>query len=969
MVLIYTLSICFTSRARIPPRSFSSFCNVYHHYLYDSTSRRISIATLQRLTSSDIRMQRFPHGRLPPRQGVAVSDRDKRLVADLSKSLAKPKPKPKPKPKKRKKKRKRPNPTFRQTPLSFHPSRDKGVPVPAPRTVRQRLASRFGMDPPSSSRAVVPKQVIRTPELEIRTCWRCGRANAINRSACRGCKLDLDPRKSLDRRLKTVSKPKIPSIDLTKDDQGWRSKKPKPLQRERMVRGFLDQLNAGDLQPIEDPTHLTISLLKHQRLGVAWMVRQEKAHTHGGVLADDMGLGKTVQTIALVLLRRRMAPNPVETPEVPASTSTLILVPLAILSQWKDEIYEKTDNYLSVQVHHGPSRTKTARTFTSDIVLSTLGIVRSEWNAKQLDKPAPLFAKSWMRVVIDESQNIKNPASKTAEAACQLQARFRWCLSGTPIQNDLFDLFSLFKFLRLSPFNERRMFKKLCKATMTAYDSIARASFDKLKRALKIVMLRRTKEQELKLPPKIVTVVYGRMSGYQKNVYDLVEANAKLEFRSAVAAGVGGIQLYSTLLAMLCRLRQVCCHPFLHPSIIDHGRTLWQKVGGNVAEFRDEWTDVQLSEVGEPTWTPAQRARAQSAVSALSSSIQQRLANEPNLLHQPCAICEDVDDTSDMLVMPCCCRVMCRNDVEARCRVAGTMECPACRTPVSEHVQWVSVQELRWVLGPSQPVSRNVDTTGMPPLEDPASPAVNVVSDPPPASDPQEEARRQQLRDEAAASARQHQPWFDRHAARVYAPETAFTAGDPKPVTKTVDDLPLLMAGKVSALLCILDQLSQCAPGSKTIVFSNFVRALDVLHRPLDKARIGFVQYDGSMKDAARCDALHALRTRPEVTVMLASMRCCSYGLNLTCCSNVVLLDPWWNPATGEQAIDRVHRFGQTSVVRVFHLALKDTIDERILDLQDRKRRLAKAALETGKVDNLNRLSMDDFYFLFDVKR
>jgi SNF2 family DNA or RNA helicase len=152
-------------------------------------------------------------------------------------------------------------------------------------------------------------------------------------------------------------------------------------------------------------------------------------------------------------------------------------------------------------------------------------------------------------------------------------------------------------------------------------------------------------------------------------------------------------------------------------------------------------------------------------------------------------------------------------------------------------------------------------------------------------------------------------------------------------------------------------------PKHKTIVFSQFTTMLDLIEPHLKSSNLRFARYDGSMRPDEREASLHSLRHDPKCRILLCSLKCGSLGLNLTAASRVVIIEPFWNPFVEEQAIDRVHRLNQTVDVKVYRLTVRATVEERILELQERKRELAKAAIEGGKA--VGKLSMQDIISLF----
>ena len=205
-----------------------------------------------------------------------------------------------------------------------------------------------------------------------------------------------------------------------------------------------------------------------------------------------MGLGKTIQTLALIITR----PRPFDKDERSTprkSKGTLLVVPLALVDQWRREILEKTN--LSVYVHHGPKRESVPlRISNYDVVITTYDTASSEWFPvanEDGDKGKCIFRVNWWRIVLDEAHTIKNRKAKMAMACCDLKAQYRWCLTGTPYQNNVDDVYSLIKFLRIPPFEDREYWQE-------RISSLAKAgrmslALQRLRTLLRAIMLRRTK--------------------------------------------------------------------------------------------------------------------------------------------------------------------------------------------------------------------------------------------------------------------------------------------------------------------------------------------------------------------------------------------------------------------------------------------------------------------------------------------
>jgi superfamily II DNA or RNA helicase len=167
-------------------------------------------------------------------------------------------------------------------------------------------------------------------------------------------------------------------------------------------------------------------------------------------------------------------------------------------------------------------------------------------------------------------------------------------------------------------------------------------------------------------------------------------------------------------------------------------------------------------------------------------------------------------------------------------------------------------------------------------------------------------------------------------------------------------------SSKVSRLLGALEDAA--ADGHKALVFSQWTSLLDRIEPHLDAAEIGFVRLDGSTPQPERARVVARFQDAAGPPVMLASLKAGGTGLNLTAADHVFLVDPWWNPAVEDQAADRAHRIGQDKPVLVYRLVARDTVEERILALQDKKRALADAAL--GEADRAAALTRDDLLAL-----
>lgn len=344
---------------------------------------------------------------------------------------------------------------------------------------------------------------------------------------------------------------------------------------------------------------LKVKLLPHQVDGVAWMIEKETGNHNkraklpkGGILADDMGLGKTVQSIALILSNPR--PEKGVEPENKKNKisdgtckATLVVAPLALIKQWEAEINTKVtrSHALKVLVHHGPNRTKSADKLKQyDVVITTYQVLASE-HASCGDGPDGLkkgcFAVQWYRTMLDEAHTIKNRNAKMTKASYEIRSHYRWCLTGTPMQNNLDELQSLIKFLRIQPYCDMSSWKESISGPMK--NGRGNLAMRRLQIFLKAFMKRRTKEVLKKegalnfggkanngegkggfqIVARNVETIIGEFTAKERAFYDRLSDRAQSRLDEMMG---GEKQDYIGALVLLLRLRQACNHPNLTKS-------------------------------------------------------------------------------------------------------------------------------------------------------------------------------------------------------------------------------------------------------------------------------------------------------------------------------------------------------------------------------------------------------------------
>lgn len=302
--------------------------------------------------------------------------------------------------------------------------------------------------------------------------------------------------------------------------------------------------SASDAVEFIPPATFHGALRPYQMRGLGWLVTMAQLGL-GACLADDMGLGKTVQLIALLLHRQRA--------DTPGTKGPVLLVcPTSVVGNWEREL-QRFGPSLPVVRHYGSLRARSGDAFadlpSGAVVLTTYGLLRRD--------VAALSEVQWSVTALDEAQNIKNPASRTAQAARALQAEFRVALTGTPVENRLTELWSIFEFLNPRLLGPQAAFRREFAIPIERYGQADAA--ERLKRMVQPFILRRLKNDPTiiqDLPSKQEMKVICSLTREQASLYQaaLDEAMHKIETSE-------GIERRGLVLALLTALKQICNHP------------------------------------------------------------------------------------------------------------------------------------------------------------------------------------------------------------------------------------------------------------------------------------------------------------------------------------------------------------------------------------------------------------------------
>ncbi|KAI9262173.1 SNF2 family N-terminal domain-containing protein [Phascolomyces articulosus] len=627
----------------------------------------------------------------------------------------------------------------------------------------------------------------------------------------------------------------------------------------------LEATITNEPEPIEQPAELKLPLLPFQKLGVGWMRQQEELNDFkGGVLADEMGMGKTIQTIAL-LLSDKQKPN-------------LVVAPTVAIMQWKQEIEQHTSKALKVVIFHGAKRNFTLKQLQAvDVVLTTYSLIENEFRKQEVGRKVMgnlvkeksiLHQIHWHRIILDEAHNIKDRSSNTARACFNLDANYRWSLTGTPLQNRVGELYSLIRFMQADPFayyyckscdckkiNWEFSDKRGCDSCgHTPMDHVCwwnnevlkpiqnhgnigpgRDAMGKLRKLLDKMMLRRTKIEcadDLGLPPRVVEVRRDMFNEEEEDVYTSLYTDTARQFTTYVEDG-SVLNNYANIFELLTRMRLCANHP-----------------------------DLVTKKLG--------------------------MAGNKQLV---CMLCsEPPEDAIRAACRHVFCRECCNQYLQSFDAMATSQKpkCPTCFANFSVDL--------------SQPPLELEEGTGT---------------------------------------------------------HTSFSKSS---IVNRINMDKWRSSTKIEALTEELYNLRSDDRTIKSIVFSQFVNFLDLIYWRLSRAGFECIRLDGTMSPQQRDAAIQHFNTKPSCTVFLISLKAGGVALNLTEASRVFICDPWWNPVI--QAMDRIHRLGQKRPIKITRLVIENSIESRIVQLQEKKTALVDSTL--GKdTSALEQLSVEDLRFLF----
>ncbi|KAJ9604256.1 DNA helicase rad5 [Cladophialophora chaetospira] len=642
----------------------------------------------------------------------------------------------------------------------------------------------------------------------------------------------------------------------------------------------------------------------------------------GGILADEMGLGKTIEIYSLIhgnrsqidldamdktvtsvnhLPRLPQSSTSVE----PAPCTTLVVAPMSLLAQWESEAVKSSKpGSLRTMVYYGSEKSVNLQVLCSasnavsapHVIITSYGTVLSEFNQVSTaggDRASQggLFSVDFHRVILDEAHTIKNRQAKTSKACYEIKAKHRWVLTGTPIVNRLEDLFSLVRFLKVEPWSNFSFWKTFITVPFESKE-IARA-LNVVQTVLEPLVLRRTKDMKtpegealVPLPSKTIVVEEVELSKTEREVYDLILTRAKRAFNESVAAGTL-LKSYTTIFAQILRLRQSCCHPILtrNKDIVADEEDAAIAAAADENGFADDMDlqDLIARFTKDTDLADKENPAFKDPINTFTTNALRQIQDESS---GECPLCYE-EPMNNPAVTTCwhsACKECLEKYIAHQTDKDEVPRCFSCR----EFINPRDVFEV--VRHKSASVSFDEEGEDMYGTGD-------AVAKP------------------SKISLRRIHP---------YSPSASTSA-------------------KIAALL---NHLSALPRGTKSVVFSQFTSFLDLIAPQLTKHGFAHLRFDGSMSQKIRAQVIRNFSAEnasdPKAPrVLLLSLRAGGVGLNLTAANRCYMMDPWWSFAVEAQAIDRVHRMGQTQKVEVVRFVTKESIEGRMLRVQERKMAVA----------------------------
>lgn len=739
---------------------------------------------------------------------------------------------------------------------------------------------------------------------------------------------------------------------------------------------LLDPVRNPDPYSVEDvpvPSLLRGTLRTYQKQGLNWMASLYNNNTNG-ILADEMGLGKTIQTISLLAYLACEMEN---------WGPHLIVVPTSVLLNWEMELKRFAPGFKVLTYYGSPQQRKEKRkgwnkpdSFHICIVSYQL-VVQDQNSFKR---------KRWEYMILDEAHNIKNFRSTRWQALLNFNTQRRLLLTGTPLQNNIAELWSLLYFLMpqtatagqgVTGFADLEAFqqwfgKPVDKLIETGenyqQDAETKKTVTKLHQVLRPYLLRRLKaDVEKQMPAKYEHIVYCRLSKRQRFLYD--DFMSRAQTKATLASGN-----FMSIVNCLMQLRKVCNHPDLFEvrpiltSFCRENSVIHNYVGMNMFvhklmnresyKNRVDLNSLNLAFTGNDLISTTHDSRSISKLQCIQEFVEQIDQMRERQRSEDYKMAEDTQSNF-------------RNAAEFFEHLGQNK----LQEAIDNMESLQSINRLRCERKPmfgknliklltitrDQRNDTNCLQECMRPLQERFTSCKGIIENyavlTPNAVTLDSRKLAVGLNDESSIN----------EDVRDSILKEFFTVGNPfhhlqTKLTIAFPDKSLLQydCGKLQKLAVLLQSLKD--NGHRALIFTQMTKVLDILEQFLNYHGYLYMRLDGATKIEDRQILTERFNSDPRITVFILSSRSGGLGINLTGADTVIFYDSDWNPAMDKQCQDRCHRIGQTRDVHIYRFVSEHTIESNILKKANQKRQLDNVIIQEGDftTDYFTKLSVKD---------
>ncbi|GMM30036.1 chromatin-remodeling ATPase [Martiniozyma asiatica (nom. inval.)] len=760
---------------------------------------------------------------------------------------------------------------------------------------------------------------------------------------------------------------------------------------------FQNPSSFGDMK-LEQPSLLNCTLKEYQRKGLNWLANLYEQGING-ILADEMGLGKTVQSISVLAYLA-------ETHKIWGPF--LVVTPSSTLHNWQQEISKFVPDFKVIPYWGTSKDRKVLRKFwdRKNVVYnkdSPFHVVVTSYQLAVQDA-AYLNKMKWQYMILDEAQAIKSSQSSRWKILLGLECRNRLLLTGTPIQNNMQELWALLHFIMPSLFDSHDEFSEWFSKDIEAHaQSNSKLNEEQLRRLhaiLKPFMLRRIKKNvQTELGDKIEIDVYCDLTNRQKKLYRMLRSQINLVDLIANNKKIGKDDEVESLMNVVMQFRKVCNHP----DLFERADTKSAFVFGKYSKIpftegvlgKDSNVDY-ANEIGYSTknlieydlpklvydelmspdwdndnginekqrlikklfniWDPSNWAdNSKSIKENKNMSILNFVNEKPNKVQEifnTNLIKRSIDNRT--YITPKTELNQIKNEIYGESEKINSLICPK----ISANGKLIEVKDQVSKNMYMKSMKRGFYPTAMAPPVDINCSSSRFVSE-------------------------KEQSFFDSEIRQALTPLSLNTQFD-----LIQNDVPLNSWPKAemqpdvlsrefgrstirlpsmerfvleSAKLKKLDELliNLKKGDHKCLIYFQMTRMMDLMEEYLTYRQYKYIRLDGSSKLSDRRDLVNDWQTDPELFIFILSTRAGGLGINLTAADTVIFYDSDWNPTIDSQAMDRAHRLGQTRQVTVYRLLVRGTVEERMRDRAKQKEHVQQVVME-GKVENVTEEKKDD---------